>query len=137
MAQIEYWKKRIEIFIIGAMGYGLLETLFRGYTHWTMLVTGGVLFLILYHFNSKNENAPLWQKCLIGASIITMIELAVGCIVNLWLDWNVWDYSRYSYNFLGQVCLAFTVLWFFLCIPLSYLTRFLHIHRFRLRHTRF
>jgi uncharacterized membrane protein len=132
----EYRKKYIVIFFIGAMGYGTLETLFRGFTHWTMLVTGGIVFMILYHINSKNENAPLWRKCLVGASIITMMELAVGCTVNLWLRWNVWDYSRYSYNFLGQICLSFTALWFFLCIPLSYFTRYLHIHRFRLRQHR-
>ena len=125
-------KKNIMIFLIGAIGYGLMETLFRGFTHWTMLFTGGVVFVILYHVYSKNENAPLWQKCLTGAFIITMVELAVGCIINLWLGWNVWDYSGYSYNFLGQICLVFTLLWFFLCIPLSYFTRYLNTRRFRI-----
>ena len=129
----EHLKKYVLIFLIGAAGYGLLETLFRGFTHWTMLATGGVVFTVLYYINSKNENAPLWQKAIAGAFIITMIEFAVGCIVNLWLDWNVWDYSGYAYNVLGQICLAFTALWFFLCIPLSYFTRYLHIRRFRLR----
>lgn len=125
-------RKNIIIFMIGAAGYGLMETLFRGFTHWTMLVTGGIVFIILYDMNSKNENAPVWQKALAGALIITLVELAVGCIVNLWLGWKVWDYSGYSYNFLGQICLAFTFLWFFLCIPLSYFTRYLHLHRFRI-----
>lgn len=124
------------IFFIGGFGYGLLETMFRGFTHWTMFVTGGVVFMILYYVNSRNENAPLWQKCLVGAFIITFAELAVGCIVNLWLGWNVWDYSAYSFNFMGQICLAFTGLWFFLCIPISFFTRYLHIHRFRLRQNR-
>jgi uncharacterized membrane protein len=130
-------KKYIMIFLIGAMGYGLLERVFRGFTHWTMLLTGGLVLVILYYVNSKNENAPLWQKCLVGTFIITMIELAVGCVVNLWLGWNVWDYSAYSFNFMGQICLAFTILWFVLCIPLSYFTRYLHIRRFRIRQTRF
>lgn len=126
-------KKYTLLFFIGAIGYGLLETAFRGFTHWTMLLTGGVVFVILYYTNSKNENAPLWQKCLTGAFIITTVELAVGCIVNLWLDWNVWDYSAYPFNFMGQICLPFTGIWFFLSIPLSYFTRFLHVHRFRYR----
>ena len=126
------WKKYGILFFIGAAGYGLMETLFRGYTHWTMLVTGGAVFVILYYVNSKNEKAPIWQKALIGALIITAVELAVGSIVNLWLNWNVWDYSGYAYNFLGQICLGFTALWFFLCIPLSYFTRYLHIRRFRI-----
>ncbi len=127
----EHLKKYIFIFFIGALGYGLLETLFRGFTHWTMLITGGVVFTVLYYIYSKNENAPLWQKAIVGAFTITMIEFAVGCIVNLWLGWNVWDYSGFAYNVLGQICLAFTALWFFLCIPLSYFTRYLHIRRFR------
>lgn len=116
----------IRIFIIGAFGYGTLEILFRGMTHWTMLVTGGICFVIIYHYNSKNEKAPLWRKCLVGAFIITSAELIVGSIVNLWLGWDVWDYSSFTYNFLGQICLAFTALWFLLCIPISYFTRFLH-----------
>ena len=136
IAQINQRKKYIMLFMIGAVGYGLMETLFRGFTHWTMLVTGGFVFIILYYVNSKNENAPLWQKAFVGAFIITMIELAVGSVVNLWLDWNVWDYSGYSYNFLGQICLAFTALWFLLCIPISFFTRYLHIHRFRIRQHR-
>jgi len=132
----EQFRKYVMVFFIGALGYGLLETIFRGFTHWTMLVTGGTVFSILYFINSRNENAPLWQKALAGATVITLAELIVGCIVNLWLGWNVWDYSNYAYNFLGQICLAFTALWFFLCIPLAYFTRYLHIRRFRIRQNR-
>jgi len=127
---MQQFRKNMIIFIIGALGYGLLETLFRGYTHWTMLVTGGIVFIILYHLFTKNEKAPLWQKCLVGALIITSIELAAGCIVNLWLGWNVWDYSAYAFNFMGQICLVFTLLWFLLCIPVSYITSYLHGRRF-------
>lgn len=36
------------IFILGGAAYGLLETLFRGYTHWTMVLTGGACVLTLY-----------------------------------------------------------------------------------------
>ncbi|MDD4565271.1 MAG: hypothetical protein PHE79_07370 [Eubacteriales bacterium] len=125
-------KKNISIFIIGAIGYGLIEALYRGFTHWTMLITGGVVFVVLYHVYTKNEKAPLWQKCLAGAFIITSLELAAGCIVNLWLGWNVWDYSAYSFNFLGQICLVFTFIWFLLCIPLSYFTAYLHSKRFHI-----
>jgi len=124
--------KNLKIFIIGAFGYGILETTFRGFTHWTMLLTGGFCLLILYHINARNEKAPIWQKCFVGAVIITSIELAVGCIVNLWLGWNVWNYSRYSFNFLGQICLAFTLLWYILCIPLMYFLRYLRLHNNRI-----
>ena len=36
------------IFLLGALGYGAVETLWRGGTHWTMLLTGGVCFLLIY-----------------------------------------------------------------------------------------
>jgi uncharacterized membrane protein len=132
-ATTDYFKKYLMVFLIGAVGYASLERLFRGFTHWTMFAAGGIVLVILYSVNSKIETAPLWQKCLAGALIITAVELAVGCVVNLWLGWRVWDYSSYPYNFLGQICLAFTSLWFLLCIPLAYFTRYLHLRRFRLR----
>lgn len=121
-------KDYLKIFIIGALGYGLLETLFRGYTHWTMLLAGGICLITLYLLNQKYERASLLHKCLWGALIITSIEFIVGCVVNLWLGWNVWDYSKFKYNILGQICLTFTIIWFLLCVPLSYFVRILNIH---------
>ena len=59
---------------------------------------------------------------LIGAGIITTLEFITGVIVNLILNLNVWDYSLEPYNLLGQVCLAYSNLWFllsFLCIVLD------------------
>lgn len=114
------------VFFIGAIGYGILEISFRGYTHWTMLVTGGFCFLILYIVNERYYYISFWKKCLIGAAVITTAEFIVGCIVNLWLGWNVWDYSNYSLQLWGQICLPFSVLWFFTCIPIYYLSNILH-----------
>lgn len=54
------------------------------------------------------------RQMLIGAIVITTLEFVCGCIVNLWLGWNVWDYSNMPFNLLGQICLPFTVIWFFL-----------------------
>ena len=36
------------LFFVGAFGYGQIELLYRGYTHWTMLASGGVLLLVLH-----------------------------------------------------------------------------------------
>ena len=47
-----------------------------------------------------------------GAAAVTLLELATGLIVNRWLGWNVWDYSDMPLNFMGQICLPFTLLWF-------------------------
>ena len=48
---------------------------------------------------------------MIGSAIVTALEFATGCIVNLWLGWDVWDYSNLPFNILGQICLPFSLLW--------------------------
>jgi hypothetical protein len=54
-ASIDHLKKYLMIFLIGAAGYASLEKLFRGFTHWSMFFTGGIVLVILYYVNSKNE----------------------------------------------------------------------------------
>jgi uncharacterized membrane protein len=57
------------------------------------------------------------SQMVISSLIITGVELTVGIIVNLWLDLKVWDYSQLPYNFMGQICLLYTNIWFFLSLP--------------------
>ena len=106
------------ICLVGAFGYGGLEILWRGYTHWTMLLLGGVCFLLLYRIVTRLRCA-LWRRWLLSAAVITGLECICGCIVNLALNWNVWDYSGEPGNLLGQVCPRFFALWTLLCIPCS------------------
>ena len=101
------------VFLTGCFVYSLLEIASRGFTHWTMTLTGGLILTILYEMHVRLTGTPLWQKCLIGSVIITSVEFTVGVIVNIILRWNVWDYSDMPFNVLGQICLPFTVLWFF------------------------
>ena len=124
-------KENLTLYTIGSVGYSLIEILWRGFTHWTMGVTGGVCFLCLYRTNIKMSKKPLWKRCLAGSTIVTGIEFAVGWVVNLKLKWNVWDYSGMHFNLGGQICLLYSVLWFFLCIPVSYLSGVLHRKVFR------
>lgn len=104
-------------FAIGSFCYTLVEIAWRGYTHWSMTLTGGVCLALLYMWNERlaSWRAPL--KWLIGALSITATELAVGCVVNLVLRQDVWDYSDLRYNFLGQICLQFSALWYLISIP--------------------
>ncbi|MEG2038988.1 MAG: hypothetical protein RRZ73_04590 [Oscillospiraceae bacterium] len=81
------------------------------HTHWTMVLTGGLCFLLSYIFNSRNKNASFIYRSLVVWLIIVTAEFLVGCIVNLWLGWNVWDYSGEPFNFMGQICLMFSFLW--------------------------
>ncbi len=105
------------VWLIGSAGYSLIEILWRGFTHWTMAVTGGLCFALLYQLNLRHPRERTALKCLRGAAVITAVEFLVGCIVNLKLKWQVWDYSNSFGNLLGQVCPLYTALWFFLCIP--------------------
>lgn len=116
----------ILIFLTGALGYGSLEILFRGYTHWTMMLTGGACLLTLSILNREYKQTPLLLKAAGGAIIITIYEFAVGLIVNLWYGWHVWDYSLLPGNILGQICPLFTMLWFFLSLGLALISKGLY-----------
>ena len=112
-------------FSIGSFAYTMLEILWRGYTHWSMTLTGGACLALLYMWNSLLPTAPLMLKCAIGALTITAVEFIVGCVFNRILNLGVWDYSDVKYNILGQVCLPFTFLWFLLAIPGFYICDFI------------
>jgi len=107
--------KSLILFLIGGLIYMFIEIAFRGYSHWTMFILGGICFLFLDGINNYiSWNIPLWLQSLIGAIVITTLEFITGCIVNLWLGWNIWNYSDLSLNFLGQICLWFFFLWYLL-----------------------
>lgn len=104
--------KYITLLIAGGGIYVLLELIWRGRSHWTMFLLGGICFISLGMINEVIPwEMPIWQQVLIGACIVTALEFLAGCIVNLWLGWAVWDYSRLPGNILGQICPQFFVLW--------------------------
>ena len=106
----------IAVFVLGGCAYGLMEILYRGHTHWTMPVTGGACVLTMFYLREWLLAQPLVLGALAGAVIITIYELSVGMIVNLKLGWQVWDYSAQPGNVLGQICPAFTAIWFVVCL---------------------
>lgn len=111
---------RFFIFAGGGLAYGLIEILFRGFTHWSMLIAGGVCCLILYTV-SRQSSWRLWQKCVLGGAIITTVEFVAGAIVNIALGWAVWDYSSRPLNFMGQICPLFSLAWTGLSLPAVYI----------------
>ncbi|MEG2570739.1 MAG: hypothetical protein RSA70_04815 [Clostridia bacterium] len=110
------------VYAIGAVGYSIIEILWRGFTHWSMGITGGVCFLGFHVSETRHRGEPLIKKCLRGCSIITVAEFLVGCVVNIALRLNVWDYSGMRFNILGQICPFYSGLWFALCIPMTFLS---------------
>ncbi|MCQ2436475.1 MAG: putative ABC transporter permease [Clostridia bacterium] len=107
-------------FLFGGFGYGLIEVIWRGRTHISMVITGGVCYLLLRLIGMKMADRGILLRCAAGAVGITATEFAVGCVVNLGLGLGVWDYSSMSFNLLGQVCLLYSVLWFLLCLPIFF-----------------
>lgn len=103
------------IYALGAGLYGLIELMWRGWTHWTMLLCGGACFLLIY--NMSAAPLPLWSKCLICALGISAVEFLTGYLVNIILGWHVWDYSARPLNIMGQVCPLFSLFWLILSLP--------------------
>lgn len=105
------------LWIIGGMIYYMIEIGWRGYSHWTMFIVGGLCFNNVGAINEYIPwGMPIWKQSLIGATIITTIEFIAGCIVNLLLEWDVWDYSNMPFNILGQICVPFFFAWILLSI---------------------
>ena len=109
-------KQTATLFVIGAVGYCLLEILWRGHTHWSMGVAGGVCLVGLYTLHCRMGHSPLVLQAAAGAGLITVVEFCVGCVVIMLLGWNVWDYSGWRFHLLGQICLVFCLLWFLLSL---------------------
>lgn len=102
----------------GGSFYVTLETFWRGYSHWTMFVLAGVVFIAIGLLNEIwSWETSLYLQVAAGTVIATIGEFITGCIVNLWLGWNVWDYSELPFNILGQITPQFILLW----IPISLL----------------
>ena len=104
--------KHLALFVSGGLIYLCAELLWRGWSHWTMFLLGGACLVVIGLINEVIPWCmPLWQQVLIGAGIVTVLEFLTGCLVNLWLGWNVWDYSQMPGNILGQVCPQYAMLW--------------------------
>lgn len=106
----------IIIMVIGGLIYCEIEILYRGYTHWSMGIVGGVALLTVGMLNELTclRRVGIIPQMIMGGILITVIEFISGCIINLWLGWNVWDYSEVPFNILGQICIPFTFAWMLL-----------------------
>ena len=109
--------------VCGGCLYVVLELLWRGRSHWTMFLLGGLCFVLI---GLLNEGIP-WEMPLVlqgvmgSAAIVTPLEFATGCVVNLWLGWGVWDYSDLPFNLAGQISLPSSLLWIVVSIAAAIL----------------
>lgn len=115
-------KCNLKVFGIGAIGYGLIEILWRGRTHWSMVLAGGISFLGLSKISAKYKKSNLFIKSVIGCGFITAVEFVFGLIFNILLKRKIWDYSKIPLNIGGQICPLYSFFWFalsFVFIPLA------------------
>ncbi len=70
--------------------------------------------------NQIFKNMSVIVQMVISACIITLFEFITGYIVNIRLGIGVWDYSYLPYNFMGQICLVYSVLWMFLSLAIIF-----------------
>ena len=115
MEKVQKIKENTVIFTIGAGGYGLIEILWRGYTHWSMLCAGGIVFLGMSRIASALKKASAIIKGIVGGVFVTAVEYAFGIVFNVILKKNV-------FNINGQICALYSVLWVLLsiiCVPFS------------------
>ncbi len=103
-------------FVLGGISYACLELLWRGRTHWTMVLLGGICTAVLYAINVYCRELSIFKRAVMGCAFITLAELLTGIAVNKILSWNVWDYSTVPFNFMGQICLLYSAIWFVLCL---------------------
>ena len=104
----------LTMFFIGGLFYYLTEVIVRGYSHFTMLIAGGLIFILIGLENQRIRwEWALTSQMLLSCITITICEFICGLIVNVWLGMDVWDYSVKPYNLMGQICLLNSVLWFF------------------------
>lgn len=108
--------KEFIIFIIFGLMYVTIELLYRGHTHYSMFIVGGICGVLIGLINDNTPDMPLLPQCVLGAVIITIIELLTGLFLNVYLGLNVWDYSNQPFNFMGQICPQFCIIWCVLSI---------------------
>ena len=116
---MRFWKACV-LFYLGGGSYMALEFLWRGRSHGSMFLLGGLCFLLIGELGKLLKNVPLAVQLLLFSAMITFLELLTGLVVNG--NYSVWDYRRNAYHYRGQICLEFSLLW----IPVSLMARELY-----------
>ena len=101
------------VFLMAAGGsiYYLIEIGFRGYSHWTMFVLGGLaLAFCSFQGEVMRWSEPMWLQIVRAVLFLTSLEFATGIICNKWLKIGIWDYADQPFQLWGQICLPFVVM---------------------------
>ena len=108
---MKHIKKYGLLFILGAVGYAAMETIWRGHTHWSMMIAGGLCFILFSLAAEALRGRSILLKAVTCAVGVTAIEFIFGVVFNIYLGMGVWDYSHVPFNIMGQICPMFSLLW--------------------------
>ena len=105
------------MWLLGGSIYYSFEMIFRGFSHWTMFVLGGIC-MVFFAFQGRSSNfqEALWKQVIRCTIFVTACEFVTGIIVNKWFDLGVWDYSDQPFHLFGQICLPFAIIFSALCL---------------------
>lgn len=99
------------IWTLGGCVYYTIEVVFRGFSHWSMFVLGGLaLVFCTFQGQTMHWTEPLWLQLLRAVIFVTSLEFITGIIVNKWFKLAVWDYSDQPLQLWGQICVPFMIL---------------------------
>lgn len=104
------------LWVVGGSIYFATELLFRGFSHWSMFILGGICMMFFaFQGQASHFREPLWKQILRCTVFVTSCEFITGIIVNKWFTLDVWDYSDQPLQIFGQICLPFAILFSGLC----------------------
>lgn len=112
----------IFLWALGGSIYYLLEMGFRGFSHWSMFVVGGLaLCFCTYQGEAMHWTEGLWIQLIRSVVFVTALEFITGILVNKYFHLAVWDYSDQPFNLWGQICIPFMILFSGLLLLAIYL----------------
>lgn len=124
--------KYLVLFYVGFVTYITIEVLFRGYSFPLCGVMGAIDFILIDKINNKiSWNLDLLIQGIIGSLIVTLSELIVGLFDKYYLHLSMWDYSNLPFNFMGVICIEFSIAWIFISIIAIFLADSINYYIFK------
>ncbi len=117
-------------FLVGLLGGFILELIYRSSNAKKLVLPKliniqmyGVMsvFLTLIYF----INMSLVFKLILIFIIPTLIEFLTGYLYLKTKGIRLWDYSKEKFNFMGIICLRFSLVWFIISVIYYYLFQIL------------
>ena len=100
------------LFWFGGSVYIEIELLYRGFTHWSMFLLAGFIFVTVGLLNEIffEWNEMFWGQVFVSTLWATVLEYICGLMLRL-CGLQVWDYSDMPLNINGLICVPFMLVW--------------------------